>query len=234
MTKDYTIFINRRPVKVDFKTLVCHATGEFKRLATKDEYSIFLRDYKLDTRTVMPFLTTLVSYVTKEEYPDVSNTRLMQSGLIVKLKESILLTAWYGMYYNTDKSSKRKIPLSKLIDAGINYPKTSFSPEYLSLYPLTNFYKLLSIDYDIERYMPLYEKDYVTIDNIRTVLKNLDTEVTYEDIKNDIDKHCILSWYEDRYIWGSSVIYNWMLNVDPITLKIINLNKVFAIEQTLF
>lgn len=234
MSKDYTIFINKRPVKVDFKTLICHCTGEFKRFATKDEYSIFLRDYKLKTETLFPFITTVVSYVTNEEYPDVSKTRLQDSNLKNILYDSILLATWYGVYFNTDKSTRRIISLSKLIDAGINYPKTSFSEAYLSLYPLTKFYKLLSIDYDTERYMPLYEKDYVTIDNIRDVLKNLETDVTYEDIKDDIDKHCILTWYKDSYIWGSKIIHDWMLNVDPVVFKTINLNKIFSIEQTLF
>lgn len=230
MSKDYTIFINRRPIKVDFQMLMCHCTGQLKGLLTKDKYSLFLRDSELPKETLISYLKTFLSYISEEEYPQVSKDSLIYSNLITYLRKSLLLSCWYVTYYNNVNTRKRSIPINELVAAGVNYPQLNFSEAYCSLQPLTIFYKRLTIDYDIERYMPLYEKDYVTIDNIRDVLKGLDTDVTYEDIKTDIEKHCILNPYEDHYIWGSKPLYEWFLNVDYFDYNIINLNKILSMN----
>ena len=225
MTKDYTIFINKRPIQVDLLTLMCHCSGEFSGLQPKDEYSIFLRDFRLPVGTIEPYLRTYLSYTSEEEYPRVSIDDISNSSVLKYMRFSILLTSWYGTYFNNVVTTKRNIPISQLVAAGVNYPQLKLSKEYLSLQPLTQFYKRLTIDLDMDRYIPLYEKDYVTVTDINNTLKGLESNVTYEDIKDDIEKHCILNPYEGNYIWGSKPLYNWLLNVDYIDLKVIDITK---------
>jgi hypothetical protein len=228
MSKDYTIFINKRPIKVTLQMLMCHCTGNIKGLLPKDEYSIFLRDTLVPPDTLVSVIETFLSYTEEEEYVYVSKNNIVYSYLIPYLRKSLLLSCWYG---SNLRHIKRVISINELVTAGVNYSRLQFSEAYLSLQPLTRFYKKLTIDYDIERYMPLYEKDYVTINNIEDVLKSLDTDVSYLDIKEDIEKHCILNPYKDYYIWGSKPLYEWFLNVDYIDYNIINLNKLLSMKN---
>jgi len=231
--KDFTIFINKREIKVPYRIYLCHCTTELKTLMPNDEYSLYLRDYNLHYTKLVDYIATYVSFNNRETKKSIVYDSIMRSKLFTPL-HSLLLASWYGEYFRTQYVRyKGKIYLDDIVDAGVNYSKLeTLSKAYLSLYPLTKFYKRLTLDYDETRYFtPFYEKEFVTVDNIRETLSEMDTKVTYEDIKEDLDLHSILCPYKDYYIWGSKPLWKWFLNVDHSTLFRININKVLSVEH---
>lgn len=231
MRKDYTIYINTRSIKASYKMFLCHNTMQFNGIQTEDVYSEFMREYIIPSQDLCPYMTTIASY---------DSTRILQrklaecieiGGIKPFLRRSILLSAWYASYfYNHDSLKKGPISINELIDSGINYSRLNLSSAYESLYPLTNFYKKLTIDIDMNRYYsPIYEKDYVTVEDIKKLIEP--KGINFEDIKEDIEHHGILNPYKGNYIWGSKPIYNWLLDVDHSDLYRINLNKILSVEH---
>jgi len=200
---------------------------------TRDEYSLYLRDYEIHYPEVPDYIATYASFNGRETKKSIVYDSVMRSRLFTPLR-SILLASWYGEYFRTEYVRyKCKIYVEDLIDAGINYSKLEdLSEAYLSLYPLTKFYKRLTLDYDETRYFtPFYEKEFVTVDNIREALSEMNTDVTYEDIKEDLDLHSVICPYKDYYIWGSKYLWRWFLDVDHSTLFRMNINKVLSVEH---
>jgi len=230
---NFTIVVNRREIPATFRMYACHMTTRIKGIQTKDFYGEFLRDTILTAKELVSYVDTYHSY--KEEWRPKKLNWTRYVGLTTALRENLLLAAWYGEFFydkGKGKDPYTEIYLEELINTGINYSRFKFSDKYNSLYPLTKFYKKLTIDYDEERYYPLYEKDYVTMQDIEKALEG--TGVTYEDIKDDIDLHSVLCPYKDYYIWGSKKILNWLREVDHSILFTININKVLSEEHNLF
>ena len=213
---------------------ICHCTTKLKQLQTQDAYSEFFRDYKLSTKAAPLFMRTYISY---EKGKVLNHNRLAynceRTTCIESIKSSLLLAAWYADYfYNHSYEKKGPVYLCDLMDSGINYSKLNFSDAYLSLYPLTKFYKYLALDIDEDRYESvLYEKDYVSKENIESALLKMDTDVIYDDIKDDINLHSILCPYKDYYIWGSIPLLRWLLEEDHSVMNNINLNKILSVEH---
>lgn len=231
--KDFTIFINEREISVPYRVYLCHCTAELKTLKTQNEYSLFLRDFELHYSNVVNYIVAYLRFSKRESKPGTIYDSIMRSRLFTPLRTSLLLLSWYGEYFR-DYLTRRKgcIYIEDIIDAGINYSRLEFSDAYLSLYPLTKFYKRLTIDYDETRYYSsFYEKDFVTVKNIKEVLVEMGTNISYEDIKEDIDKHSILCPYKNYYIWGSRPLWLWFLNVDHSTLFRMNINKILSVEH---
>ena len=231
MKKEHTIYINKRGISATYKMFLCHNTMQFNGIQSQDIYSMFLRDYIFPNLEMYPYMNTIASYLPRGKTRNNIKDCIEVSGLRYKLRRSILLSAWYATYFpNYDSTTKGPISINDLIDTGINYSMLNLSDKYLSLYPLTKFYKQLILDVDLDRYgSPIHEKDYVTIEDINKVLK--DKDVSYEDIKEDIEHHCVLSPYKDYYIWGSKILYEWFLEIDHSEMFRINLNKILSVEH---
>lgn len=231
MKKEYTIYINRRKIPATYRMFLCHNTMQFSGIQSQDVYSVFLRDYIFPNIDMYPYMTTIASYLPNTTIRNNIKDCIEVSGLRYKLRRSVLLSAWYATYFpRHDSSRKGVISINELIDTGINYSRLNLGKEYLSLYPLTKFYKQLTLDVDLDRYgSPVYEKDYVTVEDINKALENKD--FSFEDIKEDIEHHCVLCPYKDYYIWGSNIVYNWFLEIDHSELFRININKILSVEH---
>jgi len=239
LEKTYKIYINKKPIEVSYFVLLCHCTGEFKYLASKEEYIIFFHNYTFSSReAISEYITNLNSYIDvlgqgkglsrkyvkrgfllKAAYRTLNNTLINRIFCKMSLFSVSQLLYEYTLYKYHMEQKDTLYPYLDSINKYINYPPNIFSEKYASLTPHLCFYKRLALS---------SKPNLIKAVTVRQILKEINTTVKLKDIKEDLEKHMLIMPYKTQYIWLAKDVYDWLVNLDYFIFKIYNLDKAFS------
>jgi hypothetical protein len=221
----FTIHINKRKFKVPYKVMICHATNKFKTLQPDDVYSKFINSFILRYADRHAYVTNLASYFKQNTEEKLAYLKKSVTSCSPFTNKSILVIAWatYCMSKGTNITSYNDL-LIKYID----YNEHNFSKEYSSINPKIEFYKALLLKFDPTKNHPVYINNEITEQDITDVLVKLNYNISAKDILEDINHHSILTRYDDHFIWGSSKIKNWLLDLDYADYSLLCTTKLLS------
>jgi len=238
----HTIVINKREIEVPYKIYVAHCSQEFRTLQPMSVYNKFLNEYEISKDKVLPFMRT---YLEERHHglDKLYTHPLVTIRLAETCRNSLLFLAQLAeLYVKLDykKAEMRSISqgllMVKTLQKWINFCDASFSEEYKCLQPLSAFYH--SFVYDIDMKMSVTKKSdkfitpklYITIDDIKKALLDIQPSITFESIRKDLDKHGIILDMDDHFIWGSKVVQNWYWKASYNDISLMNFNKLLSMH----
>lgn len=224
--KNYTIYINKKPFKVDRKTYICHCTGVIKGIQTEEFYNKFLLEYVIGSR--YNAANYLSFYLNKRVFKGsiIGLDTLLDSGFNSIVWLANMADAFCGKFPNdTDLRAPEYYNYKKVVEYSTNYYTDNFSKEYYSLGPLMQFYYSFiykACGNNLCSYNLIYPED------INRVLKqDYKVDFSYEDIKEDLNKHLIWVEIEGVWHWADKGVVEWLRRADYTDIYTSNLFKSF-------
>jgi len=231
----YTVLINNKEIEVSYKIYVAHCSMEFDSIQSLSTYNKFLYKYKIASKDIIPFIKTYLDKDT-EHLNTILNKEIVKvllnnsrwSLLYLAAVADYLVTADFS-FYTTSKEIK-----TKLLEKYINYNTREFSLEYESLQPLTQFYHSLIYEIDMEKIVTrkvdkfIRPTRHISIDRIKTALKELGQSIEIKDIRRDIDNHGVLLDMGDYFVWSSNMFKQWFWKASYNDVYILNLSKLIS------
>ena len=217
--KTYTIYVNTRPFKVEFKAFICHMTRQLKGLQPDLVYNQFIHSYK---------------FASTEEVRDysmcINNSYRIGEVAYNLYRESIFDVAILTQYDRYIRKTKTHIRDSLIYTDAcslyINYNDMVFSDAYNSLQPLTQFYH--SLIYKITEEDTVEARHIIYPEDINNTLIDLNSDVRFEDIEEDLRQHMLLLKFDDHYEWVSKMFSKWLWKVRYTKMYQINLLKLLT------
>lgn len=211
----YDIYINKRKFTVPYYVMLCHATGKFKTLQHKDVYSKFLNNYIINREDFIDVCNTIFSYYEMDFY---MRKMWAKKEPCVSARRSLIFLGWM---LDFQVNYRECLTITDVINKHMSYSSLTFSREFNSIKHLNILYKHLASN-------PKNGKDRIKIypKHIDYSLQCLGyCDVKANNILDDLHHHGVLVKYKDYFIWGSTVIQQWLLDTNITTLNMYNLNK---------
>ena len=218
-----SVFINGKEFKVSLRVYVIHHLNKSKRLQPTSFYNEFSRDYVVSRDT----FDTIYFMVNGRTFPKAGI--LVYEDIIKRCNTSVDSTIWLCQFFNLTvykviQGVNRMYYFDLMFDKYINYP-VLLSQDFNSIKTLLSFYKHLIYSYSKEGISCNY---YIPINLINHLLVDLDSNLTEEDIKKDLNTHGIISKVDDSYYeWINKPVLKWLSNLDSLRLQELNQYKLF-------
>jgi len=207
----HTIVINKREIEVPYKIYVAHCSQEFRTLQPMSVYNKFLNEYEISKDKVLPFMRT---YLEERHHglDKLYTHPLVTIRLAETCRNSLLFLAQLAELY-----------------VKLDYKKAEMRS-------ISQFYH--SFVYDIDMKMSVTKKSdkfitpklYITIDDIKKALLDIQPSITFDSIRKDLDKHGIILDMDDHFIWGSKVVQNWYWKASYNDISLMNFNKLLSMH----
>ena len=224
--KPYTLFINRRPIKVDYRTFICHCTRQFKGLQPTSVYNEFIRDFRFSSlQDIKDYILSITEGRdgTKSEVVH----EILGNGFEGGIVEAAAAVAYRPYLRGMSYVLSDHVQYANALSLYINFNDVLiFSEAYKSLQPLTQFYH--SLIFEVTEDDLVVRRNTIYPEDIDRVLKDLQSEFRFEDIQEDIEKHLLLLRFDDHYEWVSNKFARWLWKMPYPTIYRMNLLKLLT------
>ena len=232
ISRTYKTIINKREYEVSSRIYICHLTKQIKFLQSNEFYDKFILNHKLSTP--LELYEFWIMHIGRKPSANLFNEKgayNWKDHLCQVCSKCLVFAFWVAEYYkhwyelNTvDELTTSDELVSKILNENINYVE-GFSEAYQGIGTLLAFYH--NLVYGIEDDLPTIRK-VITKEHINICLKDLNEEVTLEDIEEDIIEHSVLVKKGDHFEWISPYVSELLYNLDLTIVHANSLDKLLT------